>query len=155
MVVLVIFAVALLPVLRPTGPAGVPVLALSDAPQGIAAQLRHFLDRRQLDPGAHVWAPQVWGSFLEWAVPELRVGIDSRIELFPPPVLADADEIARAGTGWLSTLEVRHVDALILPAGANDAAHVRALQAPGSPWRLVYSDDDGMLWMPWISVAGR
>jgi hypothetical protein len=153
MVVLVIFAVALLPILRPTGPAGVPVLALSDAPQGIVAQLRHFLDTRQLDPGAHVWAPQVWGSFLEWAVPELRVGVDSRIELFPPPVLADADEIARAGTGWLSTLEVRRVDALVLPAGADTAAHVRALQAPGSPWRLVYSDDDGMLWMPWISVS--
>jgi hypothetical protein len=153
MAVLVIFAVALLPILRPLGPAGVPILTLTDAPQGIAAQLEHFLDRRQLDPGAHVWAPQTWGSFLEWALPELRVGIDSRIELFPPPVLADADEIANARTGWLSTLQVRRVDALVVPAGAAGVAQVRALQAPGSPWRLVYTDDDGMLWMPWIDVA--
>jgi hypothetical protein len=153
MVVLVVFAVALLPIWRPTGRAGVPILALSDAPQGIAAELQHFLDRHQLDPGAHVWAPQTWGSFLEWAVPDVRVGLDSRIELFPAPVLADADEIANAGTGWLSTLEVRRVDALVLPNGSASVAQVDALRAPGSRWRLVYSDDDGMLWMPWINVS--
>ena len=151
MAVLVVFAVALLPIWRPAGKAGVPILALSHAPQGIAAQLQHLLDRHQIDPGARVWAPQTWGSFLEWAVPDLRVALDSRIELFPPPVLADADEIANAGTGWLSTLEVRRVDALVVPAGSAGADQVGALQAPGSRWRLVYSDDDGMLWMPWIN----
>ena len=150
---LVVFAITLLPLWRPTGRAGVPILTLTHAPQGIAAQLELFLDRGQLEPGAHVWAPQTWGSFLEWALPELRVGIDSRIELFPAPVLADADEIANAGTGWLSTLKIRRVDALVVPAGAAGVAQVRALQAPGSPWRLVYTDDDGMLWMPWINVA--
>jgi hypothetical protein len=148
MAVLVVFAVALLPIWRPAGAAGVPVLALSSAPQGIAAELQHLLDRRQLDAGARVWAPQTWGSFLEWAVPDVRVALDSRVELFPAPVLADADEIANAGTGWLSTLDLRLVNALVLQAGTASDAQVGALKAPGSRWRLVYSDDDGMLWMP-------
>src|SRR5262249_53639855 len=67
MAVLVVFAVALLPFWRPTGAAGVPILALGDAPQGIAHRLQRMVDTGQLQPGAHVWAPQAWGSFLEWA----------------------------------------------------------------------------------------
>lgn len=145
MIVLVFFSVALLPVLRPNGPAGVPVLALSHAPQGIAAKLRKLLDSGAFKPGVHVWAPQTWGSFLEWAVPDVLVGLDSRVELFPPPVLADADEIAAAGTGWLSTLDIRGVHLLVTPSGPDGVAEAGALQtAPG--WKLVYSDDDGTIW---------
>ena len=138
MVVLVVFAVALLPILRPTGPAGVPVLTLTEAPQGIAATLRKVGDLR-------VWAPQPWGSFLEWAAPNVRVAVDSRIELFPPPVIADADEIANASTGWLSTLAVRRVDALVVPAGKAGAAQLRDLEASAS-WSKGYEDEDGSIW---------
>ena len=147
MVVLVIFAVALLPVLRPTGPAGVPVLSLTHAPQGIAAKLEKLVRNAQLDQGARTWAPQTWGSFLEWAAPDVRVAVDSRIELFPPPVLTDADEIANAGTGWLSTLAVRKVDAVVVPSGSDGARHVADLQSSGG-WHRVYEDDDGSIWLP-------
>jgi len=138
--VLVVFAVALLPFWRPTGAAGVPILALSDAPQGIAAKLHKLGDVR-------VWAPQTWGSFLEWAAPKIRVALDSRIELFPPPVLADADEVAGAATGWLSTLAVRKVDVLVVRAGQTSAAQLRDLKAAGS-WVQAYEDDDGSIWVP-------
>ena len=138
--VLVVFAVALLPFWRPTGAAGVPILALSDAPQGIAAKLHKLGDVR-------VWAPQTWGSFLEWAAPKIRVALDSRIELFPPPVLADADEVAGAATGWLSTLAVRKVDVLVVRAGQAGAAQLRDLKAAGS-WVQAYEDDDGSIWVP-------
>jgi len=138
--VLVVFAVALLPLWRPTGAAGVPILALSDAPQGIAAKLHKLGDVR-------VWAPQTWGSFLEWAAPKIRVALDSRIELFPPPVLADADEVTGAATGWLSTLAVRKVDVLVVRAGQAGAAQLRDLKAAGS-WVQAYEDDDGSIWVP-------
>ena len=138
--VLVVFAVALLPFWRPTGAAGVPILALSDAPQGIAAKLHKLGNVR-------VWAPQTWGSFLEWAAPKIRVALDSRIELFPPPVLADADEVAGAATGWLSTLAVRKVDVLVVRAGQTSAAQLRDLKAAGS-WVQAYEDDDGSIWVP-------
>ena len=146
MVVLVIFAVALLPVLRPLGPAGVPVLTLTEAPQGIAHELTKLVRDGTIPPNARVWAPQTWGSFLEWAAPGVRVAVDSRIELFPPPVLADADEVASAGPGWLTTLALRRVSALIIAAGQAGAPQRAELGAsPG--WKQVYSDDDGSIWV--------
>jgi hypothetical protein len=144
--VLLVFAVALLPFWRPVGRAGVPILALTEAPQGIAAKLRAMVAGPELHPGGHVWAPQTWGSFLEWAVPGVRVGVDSRIELFPQPVLADADEIANASTGWVSTLQVRNVDALVIPAGPLNDRQFEDLGRAG--WRKVYADDDGTVWVP-------
>lgn len=144
--VLVIAALALLPLWRPTGPAGVPTGVLSHAPQGIAADLQGLVNRGVLEPGARVWAPQTWGSFIEWAAPDVRVAVDSRIELFPKPVLADADEIATAGPGWLSTLAVRRVDALVVPSGS---AIERVLaDSPSGSWKRVYRDADGAIWLP-------
>ncbi|HTK46058.1 MAG TPA: hypothetical protein VL749_11990 [Patescibacteria group bacterium] len=142
MAVLVVFAVALLPIWRPTGPAGVPVLTLTEAPQGIAHQLAKLARDA---PHTSVWAPQTWGSFIEWAVPEVEVAVDSRIELFPGPVLSDADEIASASPGWLSTLDVRKVSVAVV---ASDAAgdRQRADLAATSDWKLVYEDDDGSVW---------
>jgi len=142
MAVLVVFAVALLPIWRPTGPTGVPVLTLTEAPQGIAHQLAKLARDA---PHTSVWAPQTWGSFIEWAVPEVEVAVDSRIELFPGPVLSDADEIASASPGWLSTLDVRKVSVAVV---ASDAAgdRQRADLAATSDWKLVYEDDDGSVW---------
>ena len=145
MIVLVFFSVALLPVLRPVGPAGVPVLTLSEAPQGIAHELAKLVDARRLPRGGQVWAPQTWGSFLEWAVPEVRVAVDSRIELFPPPVLADADEISGAATGWLSTLEVRHAQALVIRTGSDGDRQAADLEA--GAWTKAYDDEDGSIWL--------
>jgi hypothetical protein len=96
--------------------------------------------------GAQVWAPQTWASFLEWAAPEVRVALDSRIEIFPPPVLADADEIANASTGWLSTLQVRHALALVVAAGPEGDRQRAALES-GSGWTNVYEDDEGSIWL--------
>ena len=143
---LAVFAIALLPFWRPTGPAGVPILALTYAPQGIAHELAKLVRSGTLPPNARVWAPQTWSSFLEWAVPEARVAVDSRIELFPGPVLADADEIARAAPGWLSTLEVRRVDALVVDASSHGLGARTELEASPA-WRRSYSDDDGSIWL--------
>ncbi|MEO5703535.1 MAG: hypothetical protein ABIZ52_00425, partial [Candidatus Limnocylindrales bacterium] len=74
-VVLLFAAIALLPVWRPLGPAGVPVATLIHAPQGIAMDLRKLASDRaaaQL-PAPRAWNPQTWGSWLEWAVPEVQV----------------------------------------------------------------------------------
>jgi hypothetical protein len=140
-------ALTLLPLWRPAGPAGVPAAVLSHAPQGIAHELATLVDGGRLPRGTRVWAPQTWGSFIEWAAPDVRIGIDSRIELFPGPLLADADEIANAATGWLSTLGVRRVDALVVAADADGARQLTDLEA--SPdWEQAYTDDDGSIWLP-------
>jgi hypothetical protein len=146
MAVLVVFAVALLPIWRPSGPAGVPALTLTEAPQGLAHALVKGVNRGDIEANADVWAPQTWGSFLEWAVPEVRVAIDSRIELFPPPVLADAGEIATASTGWLSTVDVRKPFVLVVAADA-PGERQRADLENSQDWKLFYEDDDGSIWL--------
>lgn len=145
--VLGLAAVALLPVWRPSGAAGVPAAVLSDAPQGIARELAALVKKGTLPRDARVWAPQTWGSFLEWAAPEVRVAIDSRIELFPSPVIADAGEITSGATGWLDTLKLRGVQALVVDNPQN-LSIIQNLLASKTDWKQVYMDDEG-----WIFLA--
>src|SRR5204863_298456 len=71
--------IALLPVWRATDPVlGAPSGVLTDAPSGLTAALR-----ATARPGDRAFNPQPWGSWFEFAIPELPVAIDSRIELFP------------------------------------------------------------------------
>jgi hypothetical protein len=114
MVVLVVAGVALLPLWRPLGPAGVPVATLSSAPQGLAAKLNELIDRGTVDQGAHVWNPQGWGSWLEFAVPRLAYTVDSRIELFPAELWTDAHTVNNAQGEWMSAFDSYPVDVVLV-----------------------------------------
>ena len=87
--VLVLAGVVLAPPLRGNGPAGVPNGIVSFAPQGIAVKLQGLVEQGTIPAGAHVWNPQAWGSWLEFAVPDLTYAVDSRIELFSPDLWSD------------------------------------------------------------------
>ena len=67
---------------------GAPVGLLTDAPPGVTAAVRGVAH-----PGDHLFAPQPWGSWFEFATPDLPVAVDSRIELFPAAVWADYDSV--------------------------------------------------------------
>ena len=82
---IVVACVALLPVWRPTDPElGVPQGILAQAPPGITDAVREAAV-----PGDRVLVPQRWASWFEFALPDLPVAVDSRIELFPTEVWAD------------------------------------------------------------------
>ena len=137
-VVLAIAAIALLPVWRPLGPSGVPVATLSNAPQGIAAELNAMGLR------GPAWVPQTWASWIEFAAPDIRVAVDSRIELFPATVWGDAERVATATGNWQATLERYFVPAIVVAANESDLR--AALAAAG--WIKVYEDGDGSNWQP-------
>ena len=83
--VFLLAGIAALPVWRPVDPGtGAPVGVLRDAPPGVTTAVR-----AQVRPGARLFNPQPWGSWFEFAVPDLLVAIDSRIELFPAQVWDD------------------------------------------------------------------
>lgn len=148
-IALVAAGVALLPAWRPVGSAGVPIGTLSHAPQGIAGELRELVVHGDLPNRAHVWNPQAWGSWLELAVPETLVAVDSRIELFPPDVWREADEVARGAADWSSILDRYRVDAVIVPAAppaAPDAGLAAAIES-STDWELAYRDDDGSIYI--------
>lgn len=142
--VLVLALLALLPSFRPVGPAGVPENVLSHAPQALTAELRELLERGTIRNGARVWNPQLWGSWLELAVPQLRFAVDSRIELFPASTWADAEVIA-AGTGdWQARLERWQVFALVV---APEQVGLRRSLEAAPAWAPAYRGPDGSIWL--------
>ena len=139
-VALLLAAIALVPIWKPIGPAGAPIGLLTEAPQGIAAELASGRV-----PGANVWNPQLWGSWLELTAPNIRVATDSRIELFPPQIWDEADQIG-AGTGsWQEILDRSAVDAVVTAARSDGPLD----QALGTTlgWTLEYRDADGSIWV--------
>jgi hypothetical protein len=153
--VLLVAGIALLPMWRPTGPAGVPLAILSYAPQGIGAYLAvqsADLSKVRTHPPefGRVWAPQHWASWFELQGPLLTYEVDSRIELFPTSIWADYDTVASGtdGTGgagsWSAVLD-RYAVRLVVTEAAADARLEAALQASRA-WGRVYTDADGSVW---------
>ncbi len=151
---MLVVGLALLPIWRPVGPAGVPLGTLSYAPQGIARYLNDHLapdycpdspSGCPLDSRATIktWAPQVWGSWLEFVSPQQAVALDSRIELYPDAVWQDADLVNRVDPAWDTTLGGWGTAFVITQKGVDDRLDA-ALRASSS-WTLVYEDSDGSI----------
>jgi hypothetical protein len=132
---IVVIGVALLPTWRPVDSVlGVPAGVLSDAPAGITAALRSTAG-----PGDRLFNPQPWGSWFEFALPDVPVAIDSRVELFPTATWDEYEAIASGRDGWQAVLE-RWGSTLVV-AMAGDDAFVHRLKAAG--WRELFTDRDG------------
>jgi hypothetical protein len=133
--VLTVACVIALPVWRPTVPeTGLPADLVSPAPPGITAALR---DAGR--PGDHVFDPQSWGSWLEYAVPELRVAVDSRVELFSSDVWAQYEAITAGVGDWEQQL--RDWDVAFVVTTATQTAFADRLSAAG--WAPIHTDQDG------------
>ena len=142
--VLLLAGIALLPLWRPAGAMGVPAATLTDAPEGIAVELRRAVAAGEIRAGAPTWNPQAWGSWLEWAVPDLAYTVDSRIELFPATLWDDVDQVASMRDDWLAVLDTRRVEVVIVTS--DDGGLDGELQEAG--WQLAFRDDDGAILLP-------
>ena len=137
---IVLAGVSLLPAWRPIDPRTLaPTGVVANAPSGITGALRGLAR-----PGDRLFNPQVWGSWFEFALPDLPVAIDSRIELSPPEVW-DAYDLALTGTDRAAT-QLRDWGVTIAVLAAPDRRLLDRLEGTG--WRTVYSDNDG-----WIVVS--
>jgi hypothetical protein len=136
---IVVTGVIFLPLWRPldTG-TNAPAGAVGYAPSGITGALRN-LGR----PGDRVFNPQPWGSWFEFAEPDLAVAIDSRIELFPAEVWDGYGDVAAGVEGWQAQLDQWGVTIAVVMA-ADDGLGAR-LSAAG--WRTAYSDRDGSIFL--------
>jgi hypothetical protein len=118
---------------------------LSYAPSGLAAALRGVVE-----PGAHVFVPQTWASWFEWAVPDAQVFVDSRIELFPADVWADYDVIEQAQPGFGSILDQEAVTLVI----ATNGSPLAVALSGGDGWCVVQADSSGALLKRAGSIGG-
>jgi hypothetical protein len=135
--VLVLAGIAFLPAWRPIDPGTLaPTGVLANAPSGITGALRDLAR-----PGDRVLNPQVWGSWFEFALPDLPVAIDSRIELFPPDIWEAYDLVRRGGPGWENQLAAWGVTIAVVAAA--DEGFADRLGALG--WRSVHEDSGGSI----------
>ena len=142
--VLILAGVALLPFWRPVGPLGVPAGTLSHAPEGIAAELRTIMRERNFPGSFAVWNPQIWGSWLEWAVPDMFYTVDSRIELFPADLWDDVALVAAGSAETGPILDTYKVGVVVLTAEERIAVEP-VIEPVG--FVLRYEDADGSIWM--------
>jgi hypothetical protein len=138
---LVVAGIALLPVWRPLDSGlDAPAGTVGTAPPGITAALREVVTADD-----RLFAPQPWGSWFEFAVPQGTVFIDSRIELFPEAVWDDYDLIVAGGADALLTLDRWGVTVVVDdgPAGSPLGERLELDTA----WRQVYGDNDGRVFV--------
>lgn len=132
---LVLVGVTLLPVWRPIDPGTrAPVGVLTDAPPGVTAALRDIAR-----PGDRVFNPQPWGSWFEYALPELTYAIDSRIEFFPPAVWDDYEWVSAGVDGWERILDDWAVTIVVV----RDDMTPFASRLRSAGWSEVFRDASG------------
>ena len=96
-----------------------------------------------LPPGTRTLVYQPWGSWFEFARPDLPVFVDSRIEIVPASIWRDYGQIGFSGAGWKEVLGRYDVDAIVAAADWDLLPFLRA----DDDWREVYTDDDGSLFV--------
>lgn len=130
-VALAVVAVVALPWLRGTTPDAL----LARAPVGLTEAVD-----RAVPPGTNLYVWQPWGSWFEFALPEDRVFVDSRIELFSAAVWHEYNDVRLAQGAWSSILQRYDVGAIVIDA-ENEALLARLPGQTG--WTKVFEDEDG------------
>ena len=91
------------------------------------------------EPGDRVLNPQPWGSWFEYALPDLTYAIDSRIEFFPPSVWDEYGAVTSGVDGWERIL--RGWAPTIIVVSNDETAFARRLRSIG--WAEVFRDETG------------
>jgi hypothetical protein len=136
--VLVLACLVALPSGRQTVPGAVVSQDLAaPAPPGVTSALRDLARPRD-----RIYNPQIWGSWLEYGLPEALVAVDSRAELFSRDIWDRYEQVAAGLDGWdaqLASWEVRFVVTV-----SKDTAFAERLVEAG--WEELYRDADGAVY---------
>ena len=136
---LVLAGIVLLPIWRPVVPStGAPNGLLGEAPPGVTRALHGSAEE-----GDRIYLPQLWGSWMEFAVPAATVVVDSRFELFSDDVWRRYLQVAAGGATWseqLDTWGVTHVVATpeLMPSLLEQLSSA-------DDWREIHRDQDGVV----------
>jgi hypothetical protein len=112
---------------------------LRAAPEGLTAAVQ-----RHVPAGSRLMVDQPWGSWFEYAVPDMPVFLDSRIEIIPPDVWEDYGEVAWAHANWKAVLDEWNVEAIV---ANKDRWDLIPLLREDENWRAAYEDSDGVLFI--------
>ena len=121
-------------------PVDSPGQHVSDAPPGITRELK-----RVLTPGDRMFNAQIWGSWFELVLPRNKVFVDSRIELYPDSIWNQYYSVSAGRQGWQSILDRWRVHIVVISPGQQEA--LLPFIRRDSGWRLVFEDDDGLIFL--------
>jgi hypothetical protein len=116
-----------------------PEALLSEAPRGITAELADVAE-----PQSRVFNGW-WGSWFEFALPQLPMFTDARAEIFPDSVWDDYFRISNGHPGWDATLDRWHVDVVVASTDHQGPLILLLEHDPG--WRETYRDPDGAVFI--------
>ncbi len=139
-VVLGLAVVALLPSWRGGDARYGPPGLLADAPRDITDAVLAIAG-----PADRIWNAQRWGSWLEFAVPDTPVAVDSRIELIPTDAWDDHLALSSGAAHWESILDRRGVTVVV--ASAEEQRALIPLLRASSAWRAVADDSEGAVFV--------
>lgn len=91
-------------------------------------------------PGSNVLVYQPWASWIEFTQPDMRVFVDSRIEVFGPIIWRDYYRVIGGEDGWPAILEGYEVDAVVV---TRDETVVIDRLSHDPDWNLAILDDAG------------
>ncbi len=138
-ILLVGLGLVLLPAWRAQDPLVGPMGLLREAPGDLTRGLQAIVR-----PGDRVFDPQQWGSWLEYAVPDARVFVDSRLELFPASVWQEYDAILAGSPGWREILDRYGVRIVAVPG---DRPEMRDRLAGTGSWQQDFEGSEGWLFV--------
>jgi len=116
----------------PLVPAEQRSLVSRDTPVAAARYLKEH------HPPGNMLNTQGFGSYLELAVPELPVFVDSRIEMFPDGLWKDYVTVMSAQPGWEEVLQGYAIGHVVLRSRPAPELSFALERDPG--WEKVYSD---------------
>ena len=128
-----------LPVGRGIDPSSGGPAVLTFAPEDLVAAAASAVPA-----GTHVFASEVYGSWMEFSAPQLPVFVDPRIELFPNDVWSDYFAVSEGRAGWDKILARWDVPIVILhPAWAGGLLGVISHDPH---WRLLARSSEGAVY---------
>ena len=137
--VMVAAAVALSPWVRPLVFDGVLGRLTADTPYGAVAHLQAMAG-----PPRRLFSDIGYSSYIEWAAPQQKVFMDTRLELYPTTEVLDYQDLSSG----------RHVEALLAAYDFDALLLSRAYQRPliedvtaSSAWDAVHSDSESVLFL--------
>lgn len=113
---------------------------VSYAPSALTTELRSLAT-----PDDRLLSPQPWGSWFEFAIPDLPVFVDSRFELFGADVWDEYVGLVNLREGWQEVLDRRGVTIVVIDPQHTAKLGERLAAEPG--WRSVYTDVNGSIFV--------
>lgn len=92
-------------------------------------------------PGARVFNEYNWGGYMQWAMPQAKIFVDGRTDIFGDEIIGDWIQTVQGAEGWEEVITRYQVDLVMIEV---ERPLAQKLEAAG--WQRVYQDDMAVIY---------